>query len=236
MEDREKIMTKLEALLRMKTERGASQSEMETTMRLAQRLAFKHRINLDEVVPDNEGSIKVGINMVKRTMRTLSPEFHVHLCRILNKYYGVRMVLAAEGMDRVHVIGTETDVDFAIYAYAFLRVTFKQLWEWQKFEDQLTDRSRKDFYHGLWEGLDKKLSEEKVKMEHEATVSNCRSIVLVDEHKAALDKAMVEYFPQSRNKRSSIARINDLGAYNAGKEVGASIGVNKAIGGGSTRI
>ena len=174
MESRENIMNKLEALLRMKTERGATQSEMENAMAAAQRIAFKHRINLDEIIPDESGSIKVGLNMVKRTFRTLSPEYHEHLCRILHNYYGVNMVLAAEGSDRVHVIGTESDVDFAIYAYAFLRVTFRQLWEWQKYEDQLTDRSRKDFYYGLWEGLNTKLRQEKVNMEHEASVSSPR--------------------------------------------------------------
>lgn len=235
MEDRDKIMKRLEALLNLKTSRGASQAEMETAMAKATEIAFKYRINLDEIVADEKGNTRVGMDMVKRTFRTLSPVYHMELCSILNKFFGVQTVLASEGSDRVHIIGTPMDVDFGIYVYAFLRVTFRQMWEWQKFEDDLTEREARSFYRGLFEGLLKKLGEEKAKMEMDATAISCRAIVLVDEHKVALAKRMKEEFPNSGRVSGQSIKIH-TGAYEAGKEVGAAIKINKAIGGGNARI
>jgi len=236
MENRESIMKRLEALLNMKTERGATQAEMETAMQMATKIAFKYRISLDEVVANDRGETKVGLDMVKRTFRTLSPSYHMELCSILNKYFGVKTVLAAEGSDRLHIIGTPLDVDFGIYVYAYLRQVFRKLWEWQKYEDAMTEREAASFYRGLWEGLDKSLASEKVAMEHEATISNCRAIVLVDEHAVALQKALAIHFPQARKTGKGAIRRLYATAYAAGKEVGASIKINKALGGGNARL
>lgn len=235
--DREKIMARLEALLRLRTDRGATEAEMQTAMAIASKIAFKYRINLDEVNPKAQGETKVGLDMVKRTFRTLNPECHAHLVDILQKFFAVKCCNDFKGCNNLFIIGTPMDVDFAIYVYAFLRFTFKKLWEWQKFEDVLDDTklNRNSFYSGLWRGLCDALAEEKVKNETEASSVNCRAMVLVDEHALALQNKFRLEFPNVSHKKTSMHNVN-ASVYDAAREVGKRLKINTAIGGGNTRL
>lgn len=236
-DDRDKIMQRLEALLRLRTDRGATQAEMETAMAMATKIAFKYRINLEEVRPDEQGNIKVGIDMVKRSFRTLNPESHRFIVNILNKFFGVKCCDDYKGCNNLFVVGTPLDVDFAIYVYAFLRFTFKKLWEWQKYEDCLEENkvNRNSFYLGLHAGLVEKLGEEKVKAEMEASSVNCRAMVLVDEHAVALQNKFLAEFPNTHKATAKSYAVNSA-VHSTGKEVGKSLSINKALGGGNTRL
>ena len=234
---RAEIMQRLEALLRLRTDRGATEAEMQTAMAMAQKIAFKYRINLDEVNPNAQGDIKVGLDMIKRSFRTLNPDCHRYLVDILNKFFGVKTCDDYAGHYNLFVVGTEMDVDFAIYVYQFLRFTFKKLWEWQKYEDCLDDNklNRNSFYHGLWKGLVEKMSEEKAAQEMEASKENCLAMVLVDEHALMLNKKFLAEFPNTAKQRQSVTKVNAQ-VFEAGKAVGKSLSINKAIGGLNARL
>lgn len=235
---REDIMKRLEALLNLKTSRGATQAEMETAMAMAQRLAFKHRIDLDEVIANPQGEYKYGQDMVRRTIRTLSPMAHQLICVLLHRYFGVNIVLASSDSE-VHIVGMPVDVDFAIYVYAFLRVTFYKLWFIYKQElidtevkPEIGKKAEMSFYTGLSTGLNKKLGQSKVDMEHElAKNNNSGALVLVDDHKAALIKKTDEEFPDV-HKVNIKKTTADVKAWAAGNEAASGLNINKAIGGG----
>lgn len=137
-DEREAVLKRLQALLEMKTERGASEAEMQVAMAMAQRIALKHRINLEDLKRGEQG---VTDTLISKTHRTLDMDTVIHIRRILTRYFGVH-IIGVQGEPEIKIIGTPTDVDFSIYAYNFLRQTFKRLWFTYKMEEEATKWSQ----------------------------------------------------------------------------------------------
>lgn len=230
----EEIIKKLQALLRMTTDRGCTQGEMENAMVMAQKLAFKHRINLDELRDCGENeTIDLGKNIVKKTYKCSPtnsfPSAHRYFCCIIDRYFGVKTI-TIEGEGKIGVVGNVTDVDFAIYVYSYLRGTFKKLWYVAKFELVLEEFSRGSFYVGLWESLNAKLNEaqESAKKEAAAEYKSGFELVLVDFNKALQEK-FDEFYPESRKMRGRAPTVKDEGAYRDGLAKGRKININQPL-------
>src|SRR6201996_7267462 len=227
----EEIIKKLQALLRMTMDRGCTQGEMENAMAMAQKLAFKYRINLDELRENvAETTTDLGGDIIKKIFKSNNtdrhPDSNEYICVILNNFFGVRVILI-ERSSKIGVVGKEIDVDFAIYVYQFLRATFKKLWYVSKFENVLPEDSKHSFYRGLFESLGEKLALSQKEVEQE--VGDKYAIVIVDNAKRLAEKYN-EFFPDQKSSRARIARPKDIEAYEDGLEKGRKININQPIG------
>lgn len=221
IDKRAKILKTLEALLNINTSRGATQAEMEVALSKATSLAFKHRINLDDIrtqAEQDDGSRRVSQNLIARRVKVLEADAHLFIVDILMKYFGV-LVCNMDGKGDVEIVGTETDVDFSLYVYSYLRVTFRKLWVVEKAMTLASEGSRKSYYLGVWQALSKKLSQEKVDMEEALRSSDCTAIVLVDEHEAALKRKMQEAVPGMKLMQGKVS-ARDGEALANGREAG----------------
>jgi hypothetical protein len=156
---REQIIDKIKKLLRMK--RGGTPDEVATALRLAQELAEKHGIELDQINPNEESQ-----------ERPISHDDVVHGARIqvecryaalvANQFFNVR-VFSAVTEDRrkycMRFVGTSWDTQIAIYVYHFLLGQFRRAWR----TDRGRCRNRQAFLWGMYCAICNKLKQRQPK-------------------------------------------------------------------------
>jgi hypothetical protein len=151
------IIEKIKKLLRMK--RGGTPDEIATALRLAQELAAKHGIDLNNVNPDeSERPIRhedevLGVRVSwesKYAALVVSQFFNVEVFRAVNE----------ERSKYVYrFVGESWDIQIAIYVYRFLCGHFRRTWR----TGRGRARNRQAFLWGMYCGLCSKLRDRQPK-------------------------------------------------------------------------
>lgn len=156
--EQQAALDKIKKLLRMK--RGGTPDEVATALRLAQELAEKHGINIDDVNPDDEQRERpigheteiIGARiqweckyamLVARDFFKVSPFINRTYSFVRGWHYGITFV------------GEEWDRRIAIYVYEFLVGHMRR--EWRAKRGRC--RNRQAFMYGMWIGITSKLRE-----------------------------------------------------------------------------
>ena len=236
-----KTLEKLRKLLRLSE--SANEHEAALALARAQELAIKHRIELATVnayteTPTNDE--RIGRMARTYPRRSLARNY---ISWIIEKHFNVQIVYS--GPKKVWMIGTRSDVDFARYVWDFLEIEFKRLFNvaadyngWMG-NDR---RARTSYYYGLYQGLSKKLNDEKLTAEREAISETSREssrtigevanayALAIRKNELAVKSAVKVFFPRLRRSSSRIS-IGSNDAMNAGQRDGARINLNRPIAG-----
>ncbi len=234
MQTPQEVTEKLRKLLRLATDKAATQGEAEAAMQKAQELALRYKIELsgldaserpaDEYTEDRQGRSK--------TFQSKYVEW------IVRKHFSVSMVYGHAG--EVFIIGKRTDLDFAKWVMEFLEGEFPRLWKSYQRETQCTQGARTNYFYGVYQGLDAKLTENKERVEGEAIIegemngnkriaANYQLAVVND--KRAMAEAVMKFHPNVRNSRASSVNVRHSGAIAAGRTAGGNINIHRPLGG-----
>ena len=152
------ILDKIRKLLRLAdTSRGATENEAKVALAKAQELMTRH--NIDSALLRMErgesggGSFTVDKGKVDLP-KTLNPA-DLMILSLLQSHFNVKTILMPSGRGTpVDIIGAPADIDFAIYAFNFLRQTFFRCWN--EFKRTRPNPDKASYYRGLRDGTQRR--------------------------------------------------------------------------------
>jgi hypothetical protein len=146
------IVEKIKKLLRMK--HGGTPAEVETALSLARDLAAKHNIDLAAVNPDEYSEHRRVHHTDTFHFGRMPLECQL-IVQILQSFFSVSVVfrplMTAAGQKRIGItfIGTNWDIQIAVYVFTFLVKHFRR--QWSEHRGRL--RNKQAFYTGMFYGL-----------------------------------------------------------------------------------
>ena len=233
MKPQSDILDKIRKLLRLADRsRGSTENEAKVALAKAQELMTRH--NIDSVLFRMEhgesatASFKVDKGKVDLP-KTLNPA-DMLILSLLQAHFNVRTILMpAGGGTPVDIIGAAEDVDFAIYAFNFLRETFFRCWN--EFKRTRTNPDKASYYRGLRDGINAELTAAKQRAE-QAYAGNQRdayALAVVDQT-ALITRYVDDHYGKVRTHAARPRRV-DSSSYFAGENKGRTIQINRPIGG-----
>jgi hypothetical protein len=234
MQTPNEVIEKLRKLLRLATDKAATQGEAEAAMQKAQELALRYKIELAGIEhaerPAEEYTQETQAR--KKTFQAKYVEW------IVRKHFNVTMVYGSGG--ELFVIGKLTDIAFAKWVMEFLEGEFPRLWTAYQRETQCGQGARVNYFYGVYQGLDAKLTENKQRVEGEAMIeaqmegrgdlAGKYQLAVVADQKA-LAAAVHRFHPKLRFSGRSTINIRHESAIAAGQRAGRNININRPIGG-----
>ncbi len=227
MDIEKSILKRIQKLLALAKDKGASPAEAESAMAMAQRLMTKYKIEMANISDD---STKSGIRHEEFFSRkgALNPADNC-IINILLRFYRVRVLITHEFGNRgMMLVGTPEDIEIAKYVHGYLRTVFFDCWNTYKKVNPRADRN--SYYRGLSYGIIEKLEEAEAQAKSEESETACKNyeIVLVNT-KEAINNYINEIFG-SRVKNERSRRISsDSSSYHAGFAKGTTVSINQAI-------
>lgn len=237
MQTPQQVIEKLRKLLRLATDKAATQGEAEAAMQKAQELALRYKVEL------------AGIDHAERPAEEYTEDRQIrrktfqakYVEWIVRKHFNVQMVMGAAG--ELFVIGKPTDIAFAKWVMEFLEGEFPRLWTAYQKQTQCGQGARVNYFFGIYQGLDSKLTENKQRVEAEALIEaemagkkriaeNYQLAVVTDQK--ALDAAVRRFHPNLRRGGRANIRIRHESAIDAGRRAGSQININRPLGGRTT--
>ena len=224
------ILDKIRKLLRLADRsRGSTENEAKVALAKAQELMTRHNIDsaLLRMERGESGGAGFTVNKGKVDLpKTLNPA-DLMILSILQAHFNVKTILMPNGRGTpVDIIGAAADIDFAIYAFNFLRTTFFRCWN--EFKAGIPGADRKAYYKGLHDGLCEVLNEAKKRAEdsYASNHRNAYALVVVDQ-KAAIAHYVDTNYGKLRTKTSRATRMNS--SYFAGAAKGRTLQVNQPL-------
>jgi len=154
MSSADQILDRIRKLLRM--QRGGTPEEVATALRLAQKLADEHGIDLSSVRTDEQADRAVDAEATEPKSR-LQWEC-IYASQIIQGHFNVRSIIWKRWTGTcVRIIGTKLDRQIALYVYHFLTGHFRREWK----ENRGRCRNRRAFMYGMLLGLDRKLRDQR---------------------------------------------------------------------------
>ncbi len=231
MKPQSDILDKIRKLLRLADRsRGATENEAKVALAKAQELMTRH--NIDSVLFRMEhgepGGGSFTINKAKVDLpRTLNPA-DMMILSLLQSHFNVKAILMPNGRGTpVDIIGAPADIDFAIFAFNFLRQTFFRCWN--EFKRTTASPDKASYYRGLRDGLNAELKAAKQRAEqcYASDQQHAYALVVVDQS-AAIARYVEANYGKLRN-RSARARNVHSGSYFAGETKGRTIQINRPL-------
>lgn len=184
MRNENNIKERIKKLLRLG--RSTNQAEAELALERAFELAQKHRLSVEDLAleadlePIAENAVVAGFRISYE--QKLS-------CAILESYYNVRCVI---GRPRIHIFGTESDVEIAEYVLDFLVAAIRRsITRYRALELKARRKwntsKRANYILGFICAVDAKLRQSAIKLQGDTG----REIVAIDPR---VDKAVEERF------------------------------------------
>lgn len=226
------ILDKVRKLLRLADQsRGATEHEAKVALAKAHEIMTRHNIDSAMLRMEREAAgggagFEVGSSKIDLP-KTLNPA-DLLILALLQSHFNVRVILLhGRGQTPVNIIGTPTDVEYAVFVFHFLRETFFRCWN--EFKKTTISPDRKSYYRGLHDGLKAELNSAKRRAEsgYSADQRGKYELMIVDA-KAVIDRHVVEKYGKLRNRRSQNRRV-DSESYVAGKAKGATIRINRPL-------
>jgi hypothetical protein len=230
--NRDDILDKVRKLLRLADQsRGATEHEAKVALAKAHELMTRHNIASAMLRMEREaagGGTGFAVNSSKVELpKTLNPA-DLLILALLQSHFNVRVILLhGHKQTPVDIIGTPTDVEYAVFVFHFLRETFFRCWN--EFKRTTASPDRKSYYRGLHDGLKAELNAAKRRAEDScsADLRGKYELMIVDA-KAAIDRHVADKYGKLRNRRAQNRRV-DSESYVAGKSKGATIRINRPL-------
>lgn len=224
------IVEKIKKLLRMK--RGGMPEEIATALRLAQELADKHGVHLDDVNPDDDApkSETMGHSVPIAAARMqcecqyagLICQQFFHVAVFTNTTHGhwskggwPRRVYRYE----LTFVGTDWDREIATYVFNFLLKHFRREWN----TNSGRCRNRQSFMWGMFLGIRSKLRERQPAVEPESTQA-----IMVRDRQVARRDYIVKHFGELKSE-SCAPDTDAQAALNRGWQAGRNTEINPAL-------
>jgi hypothetical protein len=147
---------------------------------------------------------------------------------ILQAHFNVKTILMPNGRGTpVDIIGAAADIDFAIFAFNYLRQTFFRCWN--EFKRTHANPDKASYYRGLRDGLNAELKAAKQRAEqsYAADQRQAYGLVVVDQE-AAITRYVEDAYGKLRT-RSQRRRHLHSGSYVAGETKGRTIQINRPL-------
>ncbi len=225
------ILDKIRKLLRLAdTSRGATENEAKVALAKAQELMTRHNIDsaLLRMERGETGGGSFTVNKGKVDLpKTLNPA-DLMILSLLQSHFNVKTILMPSGKGTpVDIIGAAADIDFAIYAFNYLRQTFFRCWN--EFKRTRTNPDKASYYRGLRDGLNAELkaAKERAEQAYAADQRQAYGLVVVDQT-AAITRFVEENYGKLRNRNTRARRV-DSGSYYAGETKGRTIQINRPL-------
>jgi hypothetical protein len=237
MSKHDEMVEKLRKLLRLATDKAATQEEAESAMAKAQELALRYNISLAGI--DHAERPAEEYTQDRQSRRKTFQAKYVEW--IVRKHFNVTMVYGAGG--ELFVIGKQTDIAFAKWVMEFLEGEFPRLWSAYQRAEGCGQGSRVNYFYGVYLGLDAKLTENKRRVEGEAIIEAEMAgdkriaanyqLALVND-KTALASAVIRFHPKLRYSGRAKVNMRNPDAIGAGQSAGRAININRPLGGGAS--
>ena len=231
MKPQSDILDKIRKLLRLADRsRGSTENEAKVALSKAQELMTRH--NIDSVLfrmehgESGTASFKVDKGKVDLP-KTLNPADFMILS-LLQSHFNVRCILThTKTGTPVDIIGAPEDVDFAIFAFNYLRQTFFRCWN--EFKKSAWNPDKASYYRGLRDGINTELKAAKQRAEESyATDQQQTYALVVVDQTAAISRYVDEHYGKLRNRASRARRV-DSSSYFAGETKGRTIQINRPL-------
>lgn len=224
------ILDKVRKLLRLADRsRGATENEAKVALAKAQELMTRH--NIDSALlrmERGESGTSFAVDKGKVDLpKTLNPA-DLMILSLLQQHFNVKTILMPTGRGTpVDIIGAPADIDFAIYAFNFLRQTFFRCWN--EFKTTRTNPDKASYYRGLRDGINAELkaAKERAEQSYAAEQRQAYGLVVVDQQ-AAITRYVADHYGKLRN-RAQRRRHVDSGSYFAGEQKGRTIRINRPL-------
>jgi hypothetical protein len=127
----------------------------------------------------------------------------------------------------VDIIGAAADIDFAIFAFNYLRQTFFRCWN--EFKKTHANPDKASYYRGLRDGLNAELKAAKQRAEESYATEQRQTygLVVVDQQ-AVITRYVEENYGKLRNRNTRSRRLHS-GSYTAGETTGRTIQINRPL-------
>ena len=225
------ILDKIRKLLRLAdTSRGATENEAKVAMAKAQELMTRHNIDSALLRMERGESGGESFTVDKGNLdlpKTLNPA-DLMILSLLQSHFNVKTILMPSGKGTpVDIIGAPADIDFAIFAFNYLRQTFFRCWN--EFKRTHANPDKASYYRGLRDGLNTELKSAKQRAEqsYAADQRQTYGLVVVDQT-AAITRFVEENYGKLRNRNTRARRV-DSGSYFAGETKGRTIQINRPL-------
>jgi len=230
MTNKNDILDKIRKLLRLADRsRGATENEAKVALSKAQELMTRHNIDSALLrVERGESGDSFAVDKGKVDLpKTLNPA-DLMILSLLQQHFNVKTILMPTGRGTpVDIIGAPADIDFAIYAFNFLRQTFFRCWN--EFKTTRTNPDKASYYRGLRDGLNAELkaAKERAEQSYAADQRQAYGLVVVDQQ-AAITRYVEDHYGKLRNRAQRRRRV-DSGSYFAGEQKGRTIRINRPL-------
>ena len=231
MSNQNDILDKIRKLLRLADRsRGATENEAKVALSKAQELMTRHNIDsaLLRMERGETGGAGFTVNKGKVDLpKTLNPA-DLMILSILQAHFNVKTILMPNGRGTpVDIIGASVDIDFAIYAFNFLRQTFFRCWN--EFKRTHANPDKASYYRGLRDGLNAELKAAKQRAEqsYAAGQRQAYGLVVVDQE-AVITRYVEDNYGKLRNRNTRSRRLHS-GSYVAGETKGRTIQINRPL-------
>ncbi len=225
------ILDKIRKLLRLAdTSRGATENEAKVALSKAQELMTRHNIDSALLRMERGESGGGSFTVDKGNLdlpKTLNPA-DLMILSLLQSHFNVKTILMSGGRGTaVDIIGAPADIDFAIYAFNYLRQTFFRCWN--EFKRTRTNPDKASYYRGLRDGLNAELkaAKDRTEQSYGDDQRQAYGLVVVDQT-AAITRFVEEHYGRLRSRTTRARRV-DSGSYFAGETKGRTIQINRPL-------
>jgi len=226
MEIDKTIMKKIQKLLTLAKDRGATEAEAKNAMAMAQRLMTKYNIEIANL-GENAPKASVMHESFFNRKGSFNPADQ-YVMSILQQFYKVR-ILYSNGNDGngIIIIGVPDDIEIAKYVHGYLRTVFFKCWN--EFKNTVPNPKRASYYAGLCNGICERLRQVERETKAEETQEACKKYELVlTDKKDAINNYIFERFGRLNNSRARRTTV-DMTSYGAGHAKGSTVTISKAI-------
>jgi hypothetical protein len=231
MKPQSDILDKIRKLLRLADRsRGSTENEAKVALAKAHELMTRHNIDsaLLRMERESEGGGSFTVNKGTFDLpKSLNPA-DIMILSLLQAHFNVRTILMhGRGKTPVDIIGAPEDVDFAVYALAFLRETFFRCWN--EFKRTALQPDKASYYRGLRDGINAELTAAKRRAEDSYAADARQQYALVVVDQTALVTRYVEDNYGKLRTRTQHSRRVDSHSYVAGESKGRTIRINRPL-------
>ena len=218
------ILKRIQKLLTLAKDKGASPAEAESAMAMAQRLMTKYGIEMANISDDSpKSSIKHEEFFTRKG--GLNPA-DAEISSILKQFYKVKILF--NGMKGLVIVGTPEDIEIAKYVHGYLRNIFFKCWN--EYKKSVVYANKADFYFGLRTGIEQRMEEAENSVKAEESQEVCDKYELaINNNREAIKSYIFETFGKLGKSRRRASTRTDANSFYAGKAKGSTVQINQAI-------
>lgn len=214
------LIQKIQKLLALAN--SSNQNEAELASKKAQELLLKHNISMASV-ENAQFDFTEHTEELKR-----QPVEAKFIQSLLVEFFFIK-IIHDKIRDRLVFVGTEENIQVAMYVRDFLRNTFKRLYAIENKAQNWKGKNRNAFYLGLYKGLRQKLESEKQKATE--NVEAGKALIVVDR---ALVDFMNSRHDNLKNRSHGRIKATNAEAVERGHEHGRKLNISRGLGESST--